>query len=235
MWSHRKVEQALFRWSKWRQSIILQWMNLQIDLEKMTPGEVRLMAREELAKLRLPESLWLELYWISSIDSAYNLNEERSFKNIIIPRWFPPCELDSLYGLSPGSRMHAPVLMNEKDVELLSCKLGVPEYLICVNLQSVPRKQYSREVFLPSTHELYSVIGTLRGRPKKKSGKRGRPSQLSDRLAVQCAAMKDQLGFTYVGIAGKLKLAVKHYWESEQSAAARHLTKRGRELIKELT
>lgn len=77
------------------------------------------------------------------------------------------------------------------------------------------------------------MLKDIRGRPGIR-GKRGHIPRYPDRLAVQCAALKDG-GMSYVEIAERFHLPVTTPIFSDQSDVARHLVRRGRKLLRELT
>lgn len=207
MWQPKQVERALFRWRKWRCSLIHQWVS-ETELHELSLDDLRLRVKGELQKLGL-EGPNMALYWICSVVSDCNLDYEMSFEKIIIPPW-----MVSLVG---DSRLEARVypsflIMSERDRDFLS-----PMCMI-----------------LPPDHELYPVIETLRGRPRKLQKLGGLP-KYPDRIAVRCAALK-QSGKTYVEIARLLGLDVTNGEEhelSERSDITRHLVNRGRRLMSE--
>lgn len=128
MWNPEKVERALFRWQKWRQSIVTQWINLEVEIESLTLGQLKAKARRELRKLSFPANLWLELYWICCITSDYNLDHLSSFDNIVIPTWLRLPFDPSLrwYKIELGTRMYPPWIWNEGDVEFEVRRHGNP-------------------------------------------------------------------------------------------------------------
>lgn len=201
MWNAKKVEQALFRWPNWRQSIVAQWTCLEVDLQQMPIDEAEDVARQQIRGLDLPASRWLEIYWVCSTTSDYSLDNEDSFSNITLPQWLAPAELPSDYTLKPGTRMYPPAVASEKDLEPFSRQYPWAS----IDSLSHP-KETEYYIYTSSGHEFYSVLETLRGRPKRRSGKRGRIPVYSDRLAVECAVYKDRLNLTYLEIADRLEL-----------------------------
>lgn len=86
-------------------------------------------------------------------------------------------------------------------------------------------------VFLPSHHELHKVLNELKGAPKT-LGKRGRPPDNSDRLAVMCAAWKDRQHMQDKDIERKVDMELQDKMTRQgQVADINHLIKRGRKLI----
>jgi hypothetical protein len=216
-------------------------------LRELSLEELRRTARGELQKLGL-EGPKMELYWICSVASEYNLDYETSFEKIVVPPWFPlrydrrllrynlgvrvyPPRLRMLLGygrygrLRPGVRVYPPRLMREKEVRRES-GLGAGVYISTRTLGTLT-------MLLPPGHELYSEIEALRGRPRKRS-KPGRLPKYSDQMAVKCAVLKKS-GSTDVEIARQLGLPVTKPYDTQQSDTARHLVNRGDKLINECT
>jgi len=213
-------------------------------LGELSLQELRRTARGELQKLGL-EGPKMELYWICSVASEYNLDYETSFEKIVVPPWFPlrydrrllkyklgvrvyppgfQFLLRYVYGrLRPGVRVYPPRLMTEKEVRRQS-GLG-PGVYISTRILGIAT------MLLPPGHELYAEMEALKGRPSKKC-KRGRLPKYSDQLATKCAALK-KLGSTNVEIAKQLGLPVTKPYSSEQSDIVRNLVNRGRKLLSE--
>lgn len=220
MWKPETVERALFRWRRWRQTIVNQWVNS--DLESLS--DLKSRAEDQLLLLNFPESLWLELYWISVVAADFCFNDESSFDRIVVPAGLCVDQRLASYDLPPGTRVYPPRIWSEKDIDFASRQLGWPKTM----LYSKPLDMY---VYLPSDHELYSVLSKLKGRPKKNLGKRGRRPLFSDRLAVRCASKRPDR--TFVEIAKMFGLPTQRYIFSEQSDTVRHLVARGRKLLEE--
>lgn len=221
------MERALFRWQKWRRSIISQWVEPYKKLEEMPPDQLKLEARQELQKLNLPVTILLELYWICSVTSDYNLDYPSSFDRIVIPDWLslPPKPSPFVHfpKLKLGARIYPPHVMGEKDKEFFMYQHG---------LEAIDISYPSEDIFwifLTAEHEFFYVLKQLKGHPKR-CGKPGRVPSYSDRLAVQCTVLKDS-GSTYVTIAKQLGLPVKKPYETLQSDSAKSLIQRGRKLI----
>lgn len=220
MWQCRKVERALFRWARWRQTIIKQWM----DSEVKSLSDLKSEAKAQLQLLNFPESLQLELYWFSAVAADICFNDEASFEKIVIPAGLCLDQRLSWYELRPGTRVCPPEIWSEKDIDFWCRQHGLRKTLMC----STPQDPC---ILLPSGHELYSVLMKLKGRPKRNLSRRGRGTKYSDRLAVKCACKYPHK--TYLEIAREFKLHTKKYNFSTQSNTARHLVARGRKLIKE--
>ncbi len=205
MWQPKQVERALFRWGKWRSSLINQWMKSESELRELSLDELRLVVKHELQRLAL-EGPVMALYWICSVVSDCNLDYETSFEKIIITSWLASLIRD----LRLGARVYPPWLITERDKHFFG----------------------SSGMVLPLDHELYSIIDALRGRPRK-HGTPGRLPKYPDRLAVKCAVFKDVSKITYVKIAKPLGLPTKRNKETgqDESSTVRHLVNRGRKLI----
>jgi hypothetical protein len=87
---------------------------------------------------------------------------------------------------------------------------------------------------LHSDHELFVLLKEQRGRPGR-SRKLGRPLQYSDRLAVQCAVLRDNYDMKNVQIPDRLKLRKTKPYNSWQSDVVVNLIRRGRKLLKEIS
>lgn len=229
MWQPRSVERVLFQWHKWQHSLVRQWMTAASELRGLSLEELKLTARGALQKLGFEGPL-ISLYWICSVASDCNLEYDTSYDRIVIPSWLPK-RFDKRLPVSrvrPGVRVYPPILMTEKDMDLLrrQSKLG-PEVYISTGIE---------RMFLPQEHELCSEIKGMMGRPRK-INKPGRPPKYPDRLAVRCAALRDKdvPKMTYVKIAKTLGLPIKRNEETgqDESSTARHLVNRGRRLISE--
>ncbi|MBM4463611.1 MAG: hypothetical protein FJ012_09855 [Chloroflexi bacterium] len=80
------VERALFMWWEWRRSLIDHWAT-ELELSELPLDEIRVEARKRLKPLCFPDSIWLELYWISAVACDCCLDYEPSFEKIVIPGW----------------------------------------------------------------------------------------------------------------------------------------------------
>lgn len=225
MWLPQNVEQALFKWQKWRNSIINYWVESRSKLDepsKFLESEVD----QRIAELVLPDSRIFKLYWICCVFSDYNFDYPLTFKNIAMPTNLSVQNL----GIKSGTRLYPPAVINEKDLKFEAVQLGLNRE----SLRDIYSQSYSRKMLIKSSHELLDMLRLIRGRPRK-HGKRGPLPKYSDRLAVQCAALKDFSKISYVQIANKLCLPINKPFESWQSDIATHLVNRGRQLLKELS
>jgi hypothetical protein len=224
MWHPKKVEKALFYWGKWRCSLIDRWMRDEAKLSELSPDKLRLYVKRRLSKLGLAGTR-IEVYWICSLVSDLNLDNSTSFNKIVIPDWLQwwPVPYKGLLRLNPGARMYPPWLVSKNDIDFAKRQDG-PEsrFLKPPGLTSM---------LLSLDHELFSVIGPLRGRSRKRN-KPGRPPEHPDHLTVKCAALKTK-GLTYVEIAERFHLPVTRLYSNDQSDVARHLVDRGKKLINE--
>ncbi|MFC1938370.1 hypothetical protein ACFLWH_01775 [Chloroflexota bacterium] len=234
MWNPEKVERALFSWEKWRQSIVLQWIDLKDGQERLTLGKLRQMAGQELRDLGFPVSALLELYWVCCTICKYTLDDWTTFNNIVVPSHLLSA-FDSIlpFELEPGNRVYPPQIWDEGDIDLAARQLFGTS-----NIEGKDRfrpGEYAAAVFLPSHHEFYQVLAKFKGRTgKRKTNKRGRHPRYSDYLAVSCATLKDKYGMTYLKIAKKHGLPCKKPYESWRSDTAKYLVKRGRKVIQSL-
>ena len=224
MWQPRQVEQALFRWGKWRCLLLDQWVRPEAKLIELSPDKLKLGVKRRLRKIGLA-GVRIEVYWICSLVSDLNLDNSASFDKIVIPdwlQWWPLAYQDPL-SLKPGARMHPPWLVSENDIDFAKRQYGADSRFL--------KPAGLTFMLLSPDHELYSVIEPLRGRPRKRH-KPGRPLRYPDHLAVKCAVLRTQR-LTYVEIAKRLGLPVTKPELSEQSDVVRHLISRGNKLINE--
>lgn len=225
MWQPKSVERALFRWHKWRHSLVSQWIAAANELRGLSLEELKLTARGALQKLGL-EGPVMSLYWICVVASDCNLEYDTSYGKIVIPSWLPKRFDKRLPAprMRPGVRVYPPILMTEKDMDLLrhQSKLG-PEVYIPTGIE---------RMLLPQEHELYSIIKGMRGRPRK-INKPGKLPKYPDRLAVRCTALKYKDKMTYVEIAKMLSLPITINCDTgyKQSEIARNLVKRGKKIV----
>lgn len=248
MWHDIHVARALFTWEKWRASLVHQWMS-KPSLGKLSSlSDLRLVAKTALQELGL-EGPAITLYWMCSVDSVCNLDDEDNFLKIVIPSWllkrkFNPRQ--TKYALTPGDPVSPPSVITEMDLlkrypesnRGLYPKLNSSEILLSENhpLCSILRvrgrhKKHSRKSTIgrQTLRGFYDEIVKEEDRPKKQSTT-DRPPEYSDRLAVICAALKRK-GLTYVKIAKRFGLPITKRGFSKQSDKARYLVERGEKLI----
>jgi len=238
MWKNENVERALFKWDKWRSSIVGQW---SVDTEYFTNlslDQTRKKANDILGEMGFPACVLFELYWVSCITSDYVIDDQNTFQNIILSDWLATLYAEALsevnYKISSGDRVYPPKLWSEKDVIFQGRKLygGDPPSDILEWFRTPNEKE--QWIYLPPQHELLESFSSMKGRPPTRR-KRGKYAVYSDKLAVKCAVLKDKNGMTYVDIAKNLGLPISKPFESRQSDLARHLVKRGEKLIKILS
>jgi hypothetical protein len=219
MWQPNTVERALFQWRKWRNSIIRNWVGWKCDKDWLER-----VVSQELRELDLTGLFLLEIYWISCLMSDYNLDYPATYSRIVTPEGLKK----GSYEINPGIKIYPPQVINEEDLRFESRQYGISKDAL------IRRYSYysSYRLLLKSGHELLSMLKDMRGRPVIK-GKRGPVPRYPDRLAVQCAALKDR-DMSYVDIAKQFSLPVTTPIFSDQSDVARHLVDRGRKLIREL-
>jgi hypothetical protein len=219
MWQSNTVERALFQWKKWRNSIIRNWAAWKYN--KDWPKKVVI---QELKELGFPESFLLGIYWMSCLTSDYNLDYPATYTGIVTPEGLKK----EGYEINPGIRIYPPQVISEKDLKFLSRQYGISRN----DLIRIYSDYSSNRLLLKSGHELLGVLKDLRGRPGI-IGKQGPIPRYPDRLAVQCAALKDS-GMSYIEVAERFHLPVTRPECSQQSDVARHLVRRGRKLLREL-
>ncbi len=219
MWTCKTVERALFRWGKWRCSLIKEWIESEKHCQFL-PDELNLSAKSEIEKLGL-ESIGFTFYWACCLTSDVNLDYQASFVTIKVPTWWTPefNEAFSVYG-SLGQRVAPPNFRNERDRHFFLQQMGIEPFL--------DGRGY---VFLASSHQLNTVLGELKGRPRKK-GRVGRVPIYSDRLAVRCAALK-KYGNSLLQIPNLVDLPEKFYIGGQDPDFIRHLINRGNRLVVE--
>lgn len=212
MWLSPTVERALFRWRKWRCSLIWQWMSQEYP--QFSPGELNVLAKREIEKLGL-DSIGFTFYWTCCLFSDFNLDYETSFTRIVIPPWWTQ-EFNRAFSVyaSTGQRIVPPNLINERDRDFFLRQYGVETF-----------SDGRGYVFLLSMHELNIVLDELKGRPRKR-GRVGRKPIYPDRQAVACATLKYQ-GRGYPKIAEQVGLPDYLY----PPEVVRHLVSRGTKLI----
>lgn len=221
MWQPQTVERALFKWNKWRNSIINNWVEWKDDLDEQT-SILKPVAGQELKEIGLPALLILEIYWISCLTSNYNLDYPITYGKIVIPTG------PSLkgYEIKPGTKVYPPPIINDKDLTFESRQFG-----FSINtLTALYSEPYGFKMLLQSDHELFNILIEMKGRPGIR-GKGGPIPRYNDRLAVRCASMKGK-GMSYVKIAEKLRLPVTRPFSSRQSDVTVHLVRRGMALLK---
>jgi hypothetical protein len=223
MWQPNMVERGLFRWNKWRNSIIKNWVEWKHNQDVST-SLLELAVGQELNEMGLPTLSILEIYWISCITSDCNLDYPTTYTKIVTPVGL---EIGG-YEINPGIRVYPPPVIDDKDLKFESSQYG----FIISELQSLYSESYSFKMLLQSDHELLDVLKGIRGRPGTR-GKHGPLPRYHDRLAVQCAAFKDT-GMSYVEIAERLHLPVTRPIFSRQSDVTVNLVRRGRKLLREL-
>jgi hypothetical protein len=219
MWQPNTVERALFQWRKWRDSIIRNWAGEQYDED--CPKKV---VSQELKELGFPASFPLEIYWISCLTSDYNLSYPATYARIVTPGGLKK----EGYEIKQGMRIYPPQIINEEDLKFLSRQYGFSRD----TLIRIYSDYSSNRLLLISGHELLGVLKDIRGRPRIR-GKRGPIPSYPDRLAVQCATLRDS-GMGYVEIAQRFHLPVTRPNFSDQSDVTRYLVRRGRKLLREL-
>ncbi len=223
MWQPQMVERALFKWHKWRNSIINNWVEWKDKLDEPI-SILKLAADQELKGIGLPALSILEIYWISCLTSNYNIDYPITYGKIVVPAGLPIRG----YEIIPGTRVYPPPVINDKDLKFESRQFGFSiDTLIALYSES-----YSFKMLLQSDHELLDVLKRIRGRPGIR-GKHGPLPRYHDRLAVQCAAFKDT-GMSYIEIAERLHLPVTRPYSSRQSDVTVNLVQRGRKLLGEL-
>ncbi len=239
MHNYKKVEQVLFRWGKWRQSIVALWIEWAKCPDKLSEStflsRLKTKSRPELAKLCFPDNLRLELYWICCITSDYTFDFPKTFTNILIPDWLPALFSAQLQ-VNAGLRIYPPPIFHEGHERQAFKRYGTIGLSMlnmdrCGMMSLGIKEDDWCSVFLPSHHELHKVLNELKGAPKT-LGKRGRPPLNWDRLAVMCAAWKDRQHMIDSDIEKRIDAELQNKMTRQgQVADINHLIKRGRKLI----
>jgi hypothetical protein len=232
-----KVERALFYWGKWRQSIIAQWIEWAACPDQASESNFlnRLVtkSKSELAKLRFPNNLLLELYWVCCIASNCTFDHRTSFNSIVITSWLPePFYRSICEYLKPGKRIFPPYIFRKEDEILQFRRFGD---LGLVKLRSAAKRGFA--MLIPSDHHLYDVLSKFKG-ASKTLGDPGRPPIYSDRLAVMCAVWKDRQDMSDEDIQKKIDTELNDKMTLQGRVSninhptdINHLIKRGRKLI----
>ena len=231
MWQSKTVERALFRWDKWRQSLVKVWARCDPGSNELASARLQELASTVVKGFGLPDSAILELYWACCVTSRCNIDYEASFDRIVISEAVELPFDPSISGLriELGMRACPPLLISEKDV-VFHCQQYGLDFRSYLHHYKFSPARGNDLVFLDKDHELYPIISELKGRPSKRH-QVGRVPNHGDHLAVRCAALK-QLHLTYVEIADTLGLKVSRYYLSSQSDVVRSLVHRGEELIR---
>jgi hypothetical protein len=234
MWNQKKVERALFRWQKWKRSIVGEWY-YGTNLRQCNIGQLRTKSRRVLETLGLGDPaqsphILFEIYWISCVESDYVLDNPVTYESIQVPDWLPT-QYNEI--VAKGDRVLPPTartigetrkswFLYPQDTRNGEFHISLyPKYHTSQDESSNQKGadelstiydwdypgNYSIIVF--ADDELYKILTNLRGRTRKKSGKQGRPAEYSDRQAVKCAALKDSGKKTYIEIARELGLPFK--------------------------
>lgn len=231
MWQSKTVERALFKWNKWRQSLVRVWASYDPGSNELASSRLNILTHQAVKEFNLPDSAFLELYWACCVVSNCNMDYEASFDRIVISEAlelpFDPSISD--LRIEVGMRAYPPVMINEKDVEFFCYQHGLDSKSRLDRYRCSPDRG-DGQLFVDKDRELYPIISKLRGRPSKRK-KVGRLPNHSDHLAIRCAVLKDS-GEKYVTIADRLGLPVKTPFFSEQSDIVRHLVRRGERLLK---
>lgn len=256
MWTGKRVEQALFHWGKWRRSLVLQWLDVDIDWELLSQSQLRSKSTNELRALELLPCIQLQVYWICCIISDYSFDDSSPYREIRMPNWLWSRYRSVVkdYGIDlrhASNRVYPPEVWTEDDgitgvdvdkFDYSQVHLYHPQDIqYDTNIPAVLQNRDKPEAFhawetydtisLSSSHELYGILKGLKGRPQEHRKRRGRKAHYSDRLAVRCALLKDKKGMADYEIALKFNLPTKRYYSSNQSDTVRHLVEKGRRLL----
>jgi len=231
MWNSEKVERALFTWPRWRKSVLREWMNPTVGLDKLNLRRIREIAGAETSEMGFPKSVLLEMYWFCCVLSDYSMDNWTTFDRIVMPAWLPSV-YDSVlnFDIKPGDRMYPPFIIDEGDLAVLHKQMfgtytGKPDYHL------IPGEKSDR-VFLTSEHEFYRFLNIFKGRTRKRRKPLGSSPKHSDRMAVTCYRLKQE-GATYIKIAKKFRLRIKKFVTFRRSSAAMYLVRRGEKLVLE--
>ena len=251
MWTSKQVERALFGWDDWKQSIVRQWTEIDVELETYSLGQLRNLAIDHLRILGLEPMLQFQIYWLSCIASDYCLTDPQSFENICVPPWLHT-RFQKVVELAISSPEDNGLLSFKINSRILPPQADIAAAVIpYVYFEEVQRGIFSisfadndKEVVrwwekgpyftLHSKHELAGILKGHKGKPREKRAKQGKPAQYSGRIAVKCAVLSDSTQMTTVQIARKYHLKVSRPYLSNRSDITRHLISRGRNLLKSL-
>ena len=163
MWQPKRVELALFRWPKWRQSIIDQWVKSRGVINELSYDDLRDKAREEVQKLGFSSSLFLETYWVCCIASNCSLDYPVTYDKIVIPDWLslPPESLgrhlrrprELKQELKAGLRIYPPPIVGERDIDYFGYQDGYEMAAFFRELYYPRENDYWMSI--PAGHELY--------------------------------------------------------------------------------
>jgi len=223
MWQPNMVERALFKWQKWRNSIIKNWVEWKQN-QDIPKSLLDMAVGQELKDRGLPVLTILEIYWISCLTSDYNLDYPTTYTKIVTPVGLK----QGRYEINPGIKIYPPPVISDKDLNFESSQFGFSKD----TLKTLYSNLSSYKMLLQLDQELLDVLKRMRGRLGTR-GKRGPVPHYSDRVAIQCAALKDD-GMSYVEIAERIHLPVTRPYSSRQSDVTVHLVQRGRKLFGEL-
>jgi len=230
MWQSKTVERALFKWDKWRQSLVRVWASYDPGSSQLASARLKKLANKAVKGFGLPDSALLELYWACCVTSRCNIDYEASFDRIVISEAvelpFDPSVSDLRIEL--GMRACPPLLISEKDVVFRCQQYGL-DFRSSLHHYKFSPSRGNDQLFVDKDHELYPIISKLKGRPSKRK-EIGRLPTYGDHLAIRCAALKAS-GETYVAIAERFGLPTKTPELSEQSDTVRHLVRRGENLL----
>jgi hypothetical protein len=258
MWTQKNVERALFRWDKWKKSIVNEWY-LGTDLASLDIRRLRTRSRQALRTLGLTGlggriHIFLEIYWICCVVSDYVFEDPSTYTSIRIPDW-----LATKYSklVNPSDRILPPQvdtidtmtrLQSTNNLEFLhhgGVSRFVPAHLkkASQNRRRIEKiddepdtvnyfethVNYSIMIFRDD--ELYGILTASKGKPAKLYRTRKKTYHYPDRLAVTCSSLKDIKNMTYVQIADKFNLPARFRDFTKQSEVARYLVERGRRII----
>jgi hypothetical protein len=231
MWKSTSIERVLFSWPVWRSSIIRRWIHPEINWATLPPDKVRDIAANEIISFGFPYCLLFEIYWLSCLVSDYNLSVPYTFRYICVPAFVPSIYKPLIHFDESimDRRSYPPKIFRESDLKFHN--LSHLQKSIEIMGKYSPGLVDSF-MFLPANHHFYKVLNEYHSR-NATSKRLGRPPKYSDRLAVACAARKNE-GRTLLEVANEFTLPKTKPYNSWQSDIARNLIKRGQILIESL-
>jgi hypothetical protein len=251
MWTSKQVERGLFGWNDWKQSIVYQWADIDVELETYSLGQLRHLAIDKLRVLGLEPTLQFQIYWLSCVASDYCLNDPKSFEHICIPYWLHsrfmvamdlaslPPENNNILPFEINSRVLPPEANIEPTVMPQRYFEEVQRDLFPISFADNDKEairwwEKGNCFSLNTKHELYTILKGHKGRPREKRLKQGTPAQFSDKIAIKCAVLRYNHQMTITGIARKLNLLISHPETNDRSDITRHLISRGMDLLESL-
>ncbi len=240
----RTLERALKDWKPWFKAVAHAYQ----DKESMrnTPEAWWSYTRSVLKRLRLPGKQMMCLYFISCVFSldidrgsyffediklpTFLHNKYDAFVECLKPTMWRTTVLEFLRERPPrqwpdfnviGDRPNPPSVWNKADIQFIlewESQRWSPGESIAEKIRTYYSPCF---IFLPSDHPLLQIGSKMKRR-------------INDGIAIRCAHMKDNEGYTYAQIGKKFGWALQEdsYGNLTHCSTARIYVRRGRELSK---